>query len=243
MTAHTPATRRAAKPAPEPAAPGVPTLFSAVRRHLWRRQFAAALRAAAWVSAGGMLLAATVHGAGHALSLGAVWAAVGLIGFALLARAAWQRPADGACALWADQHLGGASAFTTLLDTGRVAPGSAPAPAVRWLQAWATARVPASLRELAARREPARLARPLLSLVVCSALATFVLTLPRPSPTPPPPADRPAVAAAPAAARPLADGQEPTALAGEIAAALRAAPPRDTDSPGGGRRTDRKSVV
>ncbi len=239
MTTTAPESPHPTAPEAGPAASGVQALLSAVRRHLRLQQFAAAVGRAAWASAGLMLVAAAVHAAAYALPVGAVLSAIGLLWSALLARLAWRRPADGACALWADQHLGGASAFTTLLDTDRSLSARLPAPAVRRLQAWAQARVPASLRQLAARRDPTHLARPLLAMAVCSALAMLVLTLPGPLTTVQQPAAGPAgaraLAAAPEAAPRLADAPEPAALAREVAAALRAAPPLEAGSPGGGR--------
>ena len=216
---------------PDMAAPGVQTLLGAVRRHLWLRQVAAAVRVSAWVSAAATLLAAAVHGAVRPVPLDAVAVAVGLLWCLMLARTAWRLPADGACALWADQHLGGESAFTTWLDTRRDAPGRGPAanPAVRWLESWAAARAPISLRALAARRDPTHLARPLLTLAVCGALASFVLGLPGLSPTPLQPAAAAAAATAPESALGLGDAAEPAARAGEIAAALRAAPASDRE--------------
>ena len=237
MTTITPEIPHFTAPEAGPARPGMQTLLSAVRGRLWLGQFAVAVRAAAWATAGVMLLAAAVHATARPVPVGAVLAALGLIWSVWLARAAWQRPADRACALWADQHLGGASAFSTLLETRQGARARGHAQAVRQLENWVSARLPHSLRQLAVRRDPARLARPMLAMVVCGALATLVLTLPGPSPTPQPFAAAPAGVTAPDAALRLADAPEPAALAGEIAAALRAAPSRDAEAAGGGRRS------
>ncbi len=213
----------------------VRALLAAVRRRLWRMRFLAATRWAAWATAGLALAAAAVHGALRAVPVGALLAAMALVWLALLVRAARQRPDESACALWADQHLGGASAFTTWLETGPAASGPAASPAVRWLGAWAAARVPASLRQLAARRDGAQLARPLLAMATCSALAGVILTLPGVVPQlQVSSATRASAASAPT---PLALGQrpEPAVRAEQISAALRAARPRDETAQGSGR--------
>ena len=213
----------------------VGALLAAVRRRLWRMRFLAATRWAAWATAGLALAAAAVHGALRAVPVGALLAAMALVWLALLVRAARQRPDESACALWADQHLGGASAFTTWLETGPAASGPAASPAVRWLGAWAAARVPASLRQLAARRDGAQLARPLLAMATCSALAGVILTLPGVVPQlQVSSATRASAASAPT---PLALVQrpEPAVRAEQISAALRAARPRDETAQGSGR--------
>ena len=217
------------------AAAVVGALLAAVRRRLWRMRFLAATRWAAWATAGLALAAAAVHGALRAVPVGALLAAMALVWLALLVRAARQRPDESACALWADQHLGGASAFTTWLETGPAASGPAASPAVRWLGAWTAARVPASLRQLAARRDGAQLARPLLAMATCSALAGVILTLPGVAPQlQVSSATRASAASAPT---PLALGQrpEPAVRAEQISAALRAARPRDETAQGSGR--------
>jgi len=203
----------------------VQTLLGAVRRRLWRWQFVAALRQASWSAAGLMLLAVAVHLAARPVAVGAVLWALAVLWAAMLARAGWGRPSDSACATWADRHLDGASAYSTLLDTGKASPTMANAQAVRWLESWAGAKAQGSLRLLAERQAPTRLLRPLLAMGVCAALAGLVLTLPELARVSPPPgaapthaADRPLpVAAAPASAE----------LAREIAGALRSSPPRD----------------
>lgn len=230
----------------------VQTLLGAVRRALWRAQASAAVGLALWGSAGLMLLAVAVHLALLAVPVGAVlWALAGLWA-SMLAWAAGRRPTDAACALWADRHLGGASAFTTWLELGQGLPGVANAAVLRWLEQWAAARVPYSLRQLAERPAAARLARPLLCMLVCWPLATLVLTLPAPAPHSPPQA-----AAAPAAGTadrvlPAADAPQAAQLVSEIASALRAAQPDaapargqagQTQSAGQGKADDGKAPM
>lgn len=163
--------------------PEVQGLLSAVRRRLWRVQLVAAARLALWGSAGLMLLAVVVHLSARQVPAGAVLMATTALWVLTLAWAGTRRPADAACALWADRHLGGASAFTTLLETGSGAQATQNPQAVQWLESWATARVPEGLRRLAEQREAAPLSRPLLAVLVCAALTAAVLSLPTFAPT------------------------------------------------------------
>ena len=215
----------------------VSSLLGAVRRRLWRERGRVAVRRAAWLSAATMLLAAAVHLAVTPLRVDVVGWLLVLEWSVLLASAAWRRPSDADCALWIDRHLGGASAFTTLLDATAKAP--AHAQALRWLEQWAIAKVPAVLRALAERPPSAPVSRALLSMVVCSALALFVLTLPDTGPA------RRAGAESSAAAgdstTPSIEVPVTARLASEMATALR--PPdapgerpqrRAGDSPGAG---------
>lgn len=199
----------------------VHALLATVRRHLWRAEFMAALRLALWASAGLLLVAVAVHLVVSPVPARAAGLVLALPWAALFARAAARRPDDAACALWADRHLGGASAFTTLVELDRVTAGRAHAPARRSLEQWAASRVPACLQQLATLPATTRLPRPLLSTAVCAALAGFVLSLPGRLPDVLP---APAVAAA-VAERPLsvADAAVPSALVNEVASALRAA--------------------
>jgi hypothetical protein len=158
--------------------PQVLSLIGAVRRRLWRLEFAAAARWALWGSAASMLAVAAFHlgvrpiGAATAsLAPVALWAAA-------IAWASSRRPTDLACALWADRNLAGSSSYTTLLDVDRASRAPADAEAIAWLVRWATARVPESTRRLAERNDPTRMSGPLLVALVCTALAALVLALP-----------------------------------------------------------------
>ena len=198
-------------------------LLGAVRRRLWRGQFVLAFRRALWGSAGLMLLAVVVHLAARRVPAGAVLMTIAALWVSMLAWAATRRPADAACALWADRHLGGASAFTTLLETGMGTKAAGNPQAVRWLESWATARVPDGLRRLAEWREAARLSRPLLAMLVCAALTALVLSLPDLAP----PLRQPTAASSPSGtADPAAALAEPAVAQGvdKLAEALRAAP-------------------
>ena len=232
-------------------------LMLAVRRHLWRGHAAAAVRLASWATAALAMLAAGAQLAAPDVSAGGWLVAAAATWLALLLRAAARRPCDRVCALWADRHLGGESAFTTLFDAGggggggsvglgsgfvardgSVAAGAAQAPAVRWLVQWATARAPHSLAQLATRRDPAHLAQlapPLWTMAVCVALAALVLNLPGMTlqPAPLAAAVRPDL---PEASLHAGDGPNASTLAAQIANALRATPDQPADMPAAGAR-------
>jgi hypothetical protein len=217
--------------------PHMQILLGAVRRRLWRAQFAAALRLALWASAGSMLLAAAVQALARPVPLGALLLALAVPWATLLSRAGWRRPTNSACALWADRHLGGASAFSTLLESDDAPKASISVHAVRHLAQWVAAKVPESVRLLAGRQESMHLSRPLLSMLICAALSAFVLTLPAPGPS-----SRPQGAKSPASSthdmadRPMA-GTEASAtagLVGEITSALRSTASREGQERRGG---------
>ncbi len=219
------------------------TLLGAVRHTLWRAQFVVATRRALWASSALELLAAIGSLSGWAVHHAAVLVAVGVLWVLLLSWAAWQRPGAAACALWADRHLGGASAFTTWLETAGSPSALHSAPAVLWLRQWTEQRVPESLRLLGERRTRNHLGRPLLVALVSAALAALVATLNPPALTaagvasaPPPPA-----AASPAGAGEtqtgLAQAPETTPLLGELSTALRSAEAREAPARGGAGQT------
>ncbi len=205
----------------------VQELLSRVRNRLWYTQFAGAVRHAMWASAALIMLAVAVHLSARHVPVAAVLLALSVLWVALLLRAGWQRPDASACALWADRHLGGTSAFTTLLELNSGKQRHASAPALRWLESWAMAKVPDSLGHLAQRRESMRLSRPLLVMLVCAALATIVLALPHTVPE----SRQQAVALPPSGIgdAPTPGVQPPASaeLVSEIASALRLAESRD----------------
>ena len=201
--------------------PVVRTLFDVVRRHLWREQGRVAIRRAAWLSAASMLLAGVVHLTVLSVPVGAVLFVVGLVWISMLAWVAWRRPSDSACALWIDRHLGGASAFTTLLDPTSRSKSPAHTQAVRWLEQWAAAKVPGALRSLGAQQPSARVSGSLLSMAVCAALALFLLTLPDAVPSSRRQASAASTASAGDNATPPAEAPVTARLASEISSALR----------------------
>jgi hypothetical protein len=205
------------------ATPQVQILLGSVRRRLWRDQLVAAIRLALWVSAGLLLVAVAVQLSVRRVPAVTILPALAVLWTVIFAWVGCRRPSDGACALWADRHLGGASAFTTMLDAGKAAHPGAQAPAVLWLEVWATARVPQCLRLIDERGMSARLSRPLLSVVICTALAAFVLALPDPtSPSRKPGAPASASAGADGPT-PMAEAPESVQLLSDIASALRSA--------------------
>jgi hypothetical protein len=156
----------------------VQSMLAAVGRRLWRRRFARAARTALWAWAAILAVAAALHlAAGRpgfltAVALGAAaWVAA-------VAWAAMQRPTRSESALYADRFLGGASAYATLLEAGTAIGSRNDTPALRWLAQWAAATAPASRQALEARHDPLRLARPLATAGICTAVAAVVMSLP-----------------------------------------------------------------
>jgi len=201
----------------------VQSLLEAVRRRMWRGEFVAAARLALWGTAGVMLLAVAVHLAVRPVRISVVLSVIAVLWASMMARAVLRRPSDSACALWADRHLGGASAFSTLLEIGNRTQGAPQPQGLPWLDHWATARVPRSLRQLEERRDPTRMARPLLSMLLCTAFAILVLALPDLAPS-----SRQQLATATPSGigdRPMPEAEPPgtTELVGELAHALRSA--------------------
>jgi len=200
----------------------ISSLQIAVRRRLWREQFVAAARLALWGSAGLMLLAAVVHLAARPVHVDTVLSALATLWASAMAWAGSRRPSESACALWADRHLGGASAFSTLLEMreGKTMPNAA---AMRWLEHWAEARVPDGLRLLGGIHVSARLSRPLLSMLVCTSLATLVLMLSDTAPVAPPKVAAPSSSSV--VDHPALDDEPPVskAIVNELASALRSA--------------------
>jgi hypothetical protein len=210
----------------------VQQLLRAVRRHVWAQRAAGAVRRAVGVSCLSLVLALGLHVLGPGLPSVVPLAALVLPLLAALGWAAWQAPGEAACAMWADRHLGGASAFTTLRDCAAQAPPPEQQAAHRWLQRWAVAQVPEASLRLAQQPSPWRgLRRPVLSLGVLAALAVPVWLLAPASP----PGPEAGVAAratglplppeAAALTVPPAPAAEPAAA---LAQALRTAAPRET---------------
>ncbi len=211
----------------------VQALLDAVQRRLWRDRFLAAGRQALWTAAAVSATAIALHLLLTPVGPAAWGTVIVLMAVVLGARAAAARPPEAACALWADRHLGGASAYSTLLEQ-RQRGAASPAldsPALRQLERWVLEQLPQAQRQLAAQRQPARLARPLVAALVCAALAGGVLALfdrPPPSPPAPHPSVSPVTGATPPALG-AAGGSAPNGLAGDIAQALRSTAPQALD--------------
>lgn len=210
----------------QPAA--VQSLLDVVRRRLWREQVTRAVRLALQASAALMLLAAAAHLVAMPLAIRGLLSIVTALWVVALFWASTRRPRLATAALWADRHLAGQSAYSTLVEA-RVSPPDTPA--LQWLEQWAVAAVPRSRQLLASLRAPVRLLRPLVAALVCTALAAIVMTRPdarsRVDKTTASSAAPQATARPGATTSPVAS----TASADELAAALRRAQPRgDTDS-------------
>jgi hypothetical protein len=157
--------------------PPLQQVLDAVGRHLRRASLAAAARRAAWGSAlvmsGGMLIHLTVR----PLSFGGLLlAALVPWGLALLQSLVTRaHPAD--CADWADRQLGGRSAFATALEHASEV-RSVSQPAQVHLDEWIAHTAPHSLALLAARPLEVRWREPMITALVCTALAAGLLQLP-----------------------------------------------------------------
>jgi hypothetical protein len=210
-------------------APPVENLLRAVRRALRREQIVDAARRAAWMSAAWMAIAVAIHLSTRTVPIDVAAGVTGGLWALLILAAASRRPPNPACALWADRHLGGASAFGTLVDLDAHPRPDANVQALRWLEQWATTRVPVALQALAERRQPARLARSLAAMLVCAALAAVVLSLPGLAPAPS--ATAQAADGAVDRRRPSAVDASSNVAVGEVVQALRAEQSRAAEEP------------
>lgn len=211
---------------------GVPLLIAAVRRRLWLGRLAAALRLAAWVSAAAMLLAAGVHLAWPVGSLAWLAPLIGLPGLAAIAWAGARRPRDEDCALWADRHLDGASAYTTWLQTRSANVASAPVAALQAFERWTLRQVPESLLRLSQRQDPPAWTRPLATVLICAVLACVVFSVVE---APPPGSPAAASAAFAQAQTPASQGAQ-APLVADVTRVLRAQhKERAAREPGAGR--------
>jgi hypothetical protein len=212
----------------------VDVLLGQVRWRLWRAQFVAAIRQASWATIAIMALATVVHWTWRSVRLDAVVAAIAAAWILALARAAWQRPSDVACAWWADRTLGGESAYSTLLDMRDPGRSAGAGAALRRLEAWTAARLPVSLAMLAQRRPDAGARNALLPALAACVVGALALTA-SPPPSPDGQARTPAGGVAQTAATdpsaPLPD------VIADVARAQRPAAPDARSRPGGDGRT------
>lgn len=218
-------------------APEMQDFLAAVRRRLWRGLFVTALRRALWSSVALLVLAIALILVSAPMRVSALVLVMSFVWMLFLVWAAIRRPSRCDCALWADRHLGGASAFTTLLELDRSGTATPDTAALRRLTIWSTKKVPECLKALTERPDPVRLARPLLATIVCAALAALVLNL---SDSVPPPVQQAVASLAAKAGDHSASAigaPEVNDLAGEIAKAVRVA----DSSREGGRREDVRS--
>ena len=199
----------------------IPSLLLAVRRHLWRQRAGDAVRVALWSTAALLLAAVALHLATRRVPAQPVWGLAALLWLLMLGRAALRMPSPAECALWADRHLQGQSAFSTWLEARNAARSDA---AGRRLTAWASAQAVQSRRLLAQRQISMHLVRPLLVMLVSAALAVLVQSLWHAEP-----ARALADAASPAAGADPSRQPADTPAIGPAQADASAAPPRRAD--------------
>ncbi len=220
-------------------------LLDTVRRRLLRERMARVLAVVGWSAAAWLGLYAVWQLTGGpaadlapmlvpALGLGAL-ASAGLLWLL------WQRPLTADAALWADRHLGLASACTTWLDLQR---HPTTASSTR-LEAWLRRELPPARERLARQPAPAVPTRPLAAALITAALCWVLTGLPSVhAPVAAPAlADAPQpVAAVDRAAAPPPSAAATTDLAQRVARALEPAPAAPTeaaapgvDSPAAGR--------
>ena len=97
--------------------PTTHSLFDAVRRRLLLQRLATALRGAAWATAAILIAMTLVHMFVARFDVTVVVAAAALPWLVAAGWSASHRITRAECAAWADRHLGGTSAYATLLET------------------------------------------------------------------------------------------------------------------------------
>jgi len=152
-------------------------VLGAVGRHLQRARLAAAARQAAWGSALVMSGGTLIHLAVRPLTFGGLCAAALVPWVIALLQSLITRVRPAECADWADRQLGGRSAFTTALEHAGDK-RSINQPAQVHLEEWIARTAPHSLALLAARPLEVRWREPMITAVVCAALAAGLLQLP-----------------------------------------------------------------
>ena len=152
-------------------------VLGAVGRHLQRARLAAAARQAAWGSALVMSGGTLIHLAVRPLTFGGLCAAALVPWVIALLQSLITRVRPAECADWADRQLGGRSAFTTALEHAGDK-RSINQPAQVHLEEWIARTAPHSLALLAARPLEVRWREPIITALVCSALAAGLLQLP-----------------------------------------------------------------
>jgi hypothetical protein len=210
------------------------SLLDAVRRRLLLQRLATALRSAAWTSATILIAMALVHTFVTRFDVTTVLAAAALPWLVAAGWTASHRITPAECAAWADRHLGGASAYATLLETvGDQAPQPA-SPAIERLLQWVEAAVPRSQAILQALPLQMRLARPVMAMFVSAALTATLLQMParhaaaiwnRPAGAPPSQTERDARIAMAPSDPPAEEAADPTVAAQGSRGQAREAPP------------------
>ncbi len=153
-------------------------LFDAVRRRLRLQRLATALRSAAWATAAILVATTLLQMFVVRFDVTAVIAAAALPWLVATGWTASRRITPAECAAWADRHLGGTSAYATLLETVGDQPPRPASPAVETLLQWVEAAVPRSQAMLQAMPLHLRLAKPVMAMVVSAALTAILLQIP-----------------------------------------------------------------
>jgi len=153
-------------------------LIDAVRRRLRKQRLARALHVAAWATVAALIASSLVHWFLWPVSLTDVCAVAALPWVMAIGWAISRRSTADECAAWADRHLGGASAYATMLEMAEDRHAGRAEPALERLEQWVNEALPHSLAMLAARPLRTRLAKPLAAALVCTALTTALIQIP-----------------------------------------------------------------
>ncbi len=153
-------------------------LFDAVRRRLRQQRLATALRWAAWAATAILVAMALLQMFVARFDVTVVLAATVLPWLVAAGWTASGRITPAECAAWADRHLGGTSAYATLLETVGDQPPRPASPAVEALLQWVEAAVPRSQAMLQALPLHMHLAKPVMAMFVSAALTAILLQLP-----------------------------------------------------------------
>lgn len=152
------------------------TLLRVVRSYVWRHAFVTGLRYALWASTGSLLAIAVLHVTLAPMPLAAAVSAVVVAFLGGIVWAAFRKPDDAACALWADRHLSGASGYSTWLEMRSSRHNRSPA--MHWLDDWARTHAVQSIALLGHRHDALRLSRPALAVAGALVIVVLVLDLP-----------------------------------------------------------------
>ena len=152
-------------------------VLDAVGRHLQHARLATAARQAAWGSALVMSGGTLIHLAVRPLTFDGLFATALVPWVLALLQSLVTRVRPAECADWADRQLGGRSAFMTALEHAGDE-RSVGQPAQVHLEEWIAHTAPHSLALLAARPLEVRWREPMITALVCTALAAGLLQLP-----------------------------------------------------------------
>jgi hypothetical protein len=157
--------------------PDVAILLEAVRRRLWAREFARAAHRAAWSWAALFAATALLHVWRGWPGLAAAGVAGAGVTAALAVLALARRPDIRRAAAFADRHLDGATAYSTLLESARDERDATAREARERLERWTGLRVARSrdLLQQSQRGTPDGPARPFWVALLATALAVVLV--------------------------------------------------------------------